>query len=587
MTTLSFHFHGYQPGDIVRWLEPDPLKPVRFEERVSPVAVRIAGDRVAGRNWTDAMLRAYGRVEKVLERASGVASVDIEPQTLVWLLERDPDAYHRAVAAWQRGTAGLVMTPPFHPILPHLHRIEREALFESMVDFYAPLLRRHSGPIGLWLPEAAYSAETIDSYLVAARRATVHLEGLPDLARGVHLLLDARQLAASEDSSTAWGATGLGGGLRFAARDHGLSGEFAFGGTAPGAFTASVKSRHATSVLVASDLESLLANPRQAERFTAIVERLRAREVSVAAPSPPARPMAADVLDFSSWSDYDEHLLHGRTSDTRWTGMRRSDGAVVSRVHRRAPMSQLWKHGFTLVTEQIENAVRRTARHVLKGLDVERRPAVLRRLAVAYNRHLFRAHYRACGLSSSEVDFAGLATSILRGKVDVEVAGFLARGYTTMLMGLRSDPRFWDNPDTRVTFQNVACLAQALVDMSIACTRAGEPERGLRLLRLLQATLLEFSESYSRLSLSDLRGAESWEGTEDAWVRSLQSEVPQRSGDDVVRRAALFAMADEVRSGLVGEGRLPSEGVAADTGHIAGEAHGEWENSDWCEHRSE
>jgi len=52
-----------------------------------------------------------------------------------------------------------------------------------------------------------------------------------------------------------------------------------------------------------------------------------------------------------------------------------------------------------------------------------------------------------------------------------QLAGFLARGYTMMLMGLRSDPRFWDNPDTRVTFQNVACLAQALVDMSAACTR--------------------------------------------------------------------------------------------------------------------
>jgi len=541
----------------------------------------IGSERIRGKNWTDAVLRTYGRLETVLERASGVASVDIEPQTLAWLLERDPDAYHRAVAAWRRGTAGLVMTPPFHPILPHHHRIEREALFETMIDFYAPLLRRHDGPIGLWLPEAAYSAEAMDSYLVAARRATVHHEGLPDLVRGVHLLLDARQLAAQEESTTAWGATGLGGGLRFATRDVGLSGEFAFGDSRSDGFAASVKSRDATSILVASDLESLLANPRQAERFTGIVEGLRAHGVAVAAPSPPARPMAAEVLDYSSWSDYDEHLLHGRTSDTRWTGMRRSDGAVVSRTHRGAPLSQLWKHAFTLVTEEIEDAVRRTARHVLKGLDVERRPAVLRRLAVAYHRHLFQAHFRACGLSSSEVDFAKVATSILRGKVDVEVAGFLARGYTMMLMGLRSDPRFWDNPDTRVTFQNVACLAQALVDMSAACTRSGEPDRGLRLLKLLRASLLEFQESYSRLSLSELRGGESWEATEDAWARSLASEVPARSEDDVVRRAALFAIPE----GVSGAARVRSEAIA-DTGHIVGEGHGAWENAEWCEHRT-
>src|SRR3990170_2396056 len=165
MATVSFHFHGSQPGDIVRWLEPDPLKPQRFEERRSPVSLRMGADRVAGQNWTDAVLRAYGRMGAALERASGVASVDVEPQTLVWLLERDPDAYHRAIRAYRGRTAGLVMTPPFHPILPHHHRIEREALFEMMIDFYAPLLRRQDGPVGLWLPEAAYSGDGLASYL--------------------------------------------------------------------------------------------------------------------------------------------------------------------------------------------------------------------------------------------------------------------------------------------------------------------------------------------------------------------------------------------------------------------------------------
>ena len=150
-----------------------------------------------------------------------------------------------------------------------------------------------------------------------------------------------------------------------------------------------------------------------------------------------------------------------------------------------------------------------------------------------------------------------------------------------MLMGLRSDPRFWDNPDTRVTFQNVACLAQALVDMSAACTRSGEPDRGLRLLKLLRASLLEFQESYSRLSLSELRGGESWEATEDAWARSLASEVPARSEDDVVRRAALFAIPE----GVSGAARVRSEAIA-DTGHIVGEGHGAWENAEWCEHRT-
>src|SRR2546428_8123194 len=454
------------------------------------------------------------------------------------------------------------MTPPFHPILPHLHRVEREALFEMMIDFWAPLMRRHDGPTGLWLPECAYSQETLASYLDTARRVAGDLEGGSDLLKGVHLLLDARQLATLEESTTAWGRTGLDGGLRFAARDPGLSADFAFGRSGPAEFATSVAGRKADSLLVSSDLESLLANPAQAERFTGIVEAIQGAGAKVASPFPPSRPMAADVLDFSSWSDYEEHLLHGRTSDTRWTGVRRSDGAVIPRTHRGTPMSQLWKPALTLVTEQIENAVRRTARVILKSLDVNRRPAVLRQIAVAYGRHLFQAHYRACGLASSDLDFERAAGAILRGKVDVEVVAFLARGYTMMLMGLRSDPGFWDNPDTRVTFENVACLAQSLVDMSEACSRAGEPDRGARLVKLLRATLLEFSESYSRLGLSGLHGAESWEATEDAWLRSVQSEVPPRSEYDVVRRATLFSVAQ--LNALGGRGRNQGDGRVAD-----------------------
>src|SRR2546426_12334138 len=152
MSTLSFHFHGYQPGDIVRWREPDPLRPQTFEQRHSPVVLRIGPDRIEGRNWTDAVLRTYGRMGSVLHRASGSASVDIEPQTLVWLLERDPSAYRAIIAAYDSGTAGFVMTPPFHPILPHLHRQERETLFDLMFDFYSPLIQRAEGrSIGLWL----------------------------------------------------------------------------------------------------------------------------------------------------------------------------------------------------------------------------------------------------------------------------------------------------------------------------------------------------------------------------------------------------------------------------------------------------
>lgn len=585
MPSLSFHFHGYQPGDIVRWSDRDPLKEQAFEERESPVVHRVGPERIAGRNWTDAVLRTYGRLGSLLERAAGVASVDIEPQTLIWLHQRDPAAYRELLAAWEGGAVGFVMTPPFHPILPHHHRIEREVLFDLMIDFHAGVLRRMAGrPVGLWLPETAYSRETRESFRASSRRASLGDEAVEESLEATFLVTDGRQFTPPRSPGEAWGRIEEPDRPFAVARDHALSDEFAFGRTAGTEFAASARARGSGSVLVASDLESLLANPEQAERFDAIVRSLRDGGVELHPPIPPRDAPACRIVDHSTWSDYEDLSSGGITSDTRWTGLRRSDGTVVSRSHRGRPLSQLWKHAFTVATERVETAVRRRALHLLRAAGVPRRPQALRQLAVAYGRHWFRAHYEAQGDADVPRDFAEAAEAILGNTVDVEVAGFLARGYVLMLMGLRSDPRFWDNPDTRVTFQNVVLLVAGLRDLAQASVRAKDVARASALRRLLQATFLEFSEWHARGEFAVLQENRAPETTETAWYASLDSEVPSKSPFDVVKRAALFALA----GGDWPDGHsMPSAaGVVADTGHIVGEAHGEWANPEWCEHRT-
>src|SRR5207249_2091742 len=354
------------------------------------VKEHIGPERIEGTNWTDAVLRTYGRMGSVLQRSSGSASVDIEPQTLAWLLERDPSAYRAIMSAYDQGIAGFVMTPPFHPILPHLHRQEREALFDMMIDFYSPLIQRSKGrPIGLWLPEAAYSRETMDSFRESARRAGVEREAIADSIQTPYLIVDARQFARPPQPGQAWARVESTERLMAVGRDHPLSGEFAFGATTAPEFAASVRSRGSGSLLVANDLESLLANPMQAERFEAIVHTLREGAVQVIPPVPPGDAPPLALVDYSSWSDYDDMLSGGITSDTRWTGLRRSDGLVASRIHRGRPLSQLWKYAFTLATERVETAVRRRALYLLRSAGVPRRPHALRRLAVSYGRHWF------------------------------------------------------------------------------------------------------------------------------------------------------------------------------------------------------
>jgi hypothetical protein len=258
---------------------------------------------------------------------------------------------------------------------------------------------------------------------------------------------------------------------------------------------------------------------------------------------------------------------------------------VVSRIHRNRPLSQLWKYAFTLATERVETAVRRRALYLLRSAGVARRPHALRRLSVSYGRFWFRDHYRAQGISANETDFARSAEDIVGGKLDVEVAGFLARGYVLMLMGTRSDPRFWDNPDTRVTFQNVVLLVQSLKDLAEASLRAKDLDRAAALGRLVRATFFEFSEWHERGEFAALQTAPAWETTEAAWYSSLESEVAQRSPTDVMKRAAMFALAAG-GDWPGGDPVLSVEEAVADTGHIVGEAHGEWKNPDWCEHRS-
>src|SRR5437879_12409073 len=229
-------------------------------------------------------------------------------------------------------------------------------------------------------------------------------------------------------------------------------------------------------------------------------------------------------------------LSGGITSDTRWTGLRRSDGLVVSRIHRNRPLSQLWKYAFTLATRRVETAVPRTALSLLLSASVPRRPHALRRLAVSYGRHWFREHYRAQGISTNDTDFARSAEDIVGGKLDVEVAGFLALGYVLMLRGTRSVPRFWDNPDTRVAFQNVVLLVQALKDLAEASVRTKDLDRAAALGRLVRATFFEFSEWHERGEFAALQTAPAWETTELAWYSSLESEVAQRSPTDVMKR---------------------------------------------------
>ncbi len=569
---LAYHFHAYQPGDIVYIKDGSGDKPVEYEERRSPVSIKIRDEDVKGENWTKAMLYSYEHIADTLSRMKGV-SVDIEPFTFLMLLRYHRKAFEDAVELLKSFDA--VPTTPFHPIVPHMDEFEQRILAEVSFDFYRPLVEKRS-VIGYWLPEAVItrkSAEIIES----------------STEKKLIFLLDERQLLYDFPQAK-YSCNRYSNSFVFG-REWSLSDAFAFNTLdVPGLIRATLeladweKEKLGIPYLVfmASDLESLLGNPEQLDRFISwmkgleqsSVERVSAQEFIRNKLSDKYRRLEGEcqftigVKEYSSWSDYFDLSIDGKTSDMRWLGLRREDGRVIHRWHKGRKLSQLWKLAFTRLFQELNRTVRYG---VLEGLkELGGRPD---EFLIRYSRIFFRDYY----------DYFGMETSpsyVLEPANGDRKALKLGRIYYLMLLANHSCPRFWENLDTRVAFGNVSVVAKALIEFM---RYFDDERRGIFEEAYLR--LLNFEGLYHIWNLGAMPSLEGWETGEEAWKEALRPEVPN-SGYNVVRRAALYVGKRDLKGELKGLiERYNLEWAVADTGHIPGEMHGRWENMEWCEHR--
>lgn len=570
----AHHFHAYQPGDIVYVDDGDGRKSITYEERKSPVAIRIGDEEVKGENWTRAMLYSYEHISEVLSRLKGI-SVDIEPFTFLMLLHYRRKAFEEAVQLL--GEIDAVPTVPFHPVMPHLDEFEQKILAQVSFDFYAPLIGDKS-VVGYWLPEA-----------VITKRTTEIVEASTD--KRLVFLLDERQLLYDFPQAK-YSCNRYSNSFVFG-REWSLSDAFAFNTLdVPGLIQETLarcddyKESLSVPYLVftASDLESLLGNPRQLERFVAWVEGLEGRGVERVSAMEFVRRKLSDefrrleeecsfemsVKDYSSWSDYFDLSLDGKTSDSRWLGYRRTDDRVFAREVNGRRISQLWKVAFTRLFEELNRAVRLGVFRGLKELNAEPREFLVR-----YARIFFGDYYNYFGADTS----LSYVLEPANGDID---ALKLGRVYYLMLLANHSCPRFWENLDTRVAFGNVSAIAKALIELMNYFN--GDELYELFVEAYLK--LLNFENLYYLWNLSTLPSLEGWETSERAWEEALRPEVPT-SSYNVVTRAALYVgkrdLSGELRN-IVEPYNL--ERTTADTGHIPGELHGLWENREWCEHGS-
>lgn len=590
---FGYHFHAYQPGDIIHIHDGSGWDPIKYSERLSPVSLKIREMEVKGRNWTRAVIKAYEYVHDTLTLLKkGSVSVDFEPFTLYMVLRYKPKIYGEIIETFQ-DYVEAVPTVPFHPIMPHLSIFEQRILARISFDFYEPFIK-DKNIVGFWLPENVITRKTAGIITESTDKRVVFLL---DERQFVGLNLPQAKFSCNTykcDGKTAF----------LFGRDHQLSDAFAFNTLDTEGLTRAVaegrvdvfkeKERIPYLVFLSSDLEALLSNPQQLDRFLRWVRGLEGKGVEAVNAVEFVRKKLSgeyrclkgecsgqfriNVKDYSSWSDYYDLSIDGRTSDMRWTGVRREDNKVVYRWHKGKKVSQLWKFAFTKLFRELNRAVRFGVMDLIKKYSNADNDSI-KEFLIRYARIFFREHYEYFEMDTS-VDYV---TEPIKD-VDPALSLKLGRIYYIMLLANHSCPRFWENMDTRVTFGNVVAISKALIELIRIYLEENSERANFLLLEYMK--LLAFPQLYYDYDLFRMQGLEGWETSEEAWFASLESEVPN-SRYNVVTRAALYTgkedLPKDIRNAI--ESLYDLKQAVADTGHIPGEVHGKWENREWCEHR--
>ena len=624
---LCFHFHAYQPGDTILRRRGDPRHPPELVERRSPVTLRMGGTEIRGDNWTDAMLRFYGAIWKLFRETgrgatSPFCSVDIEPWTLQLLARKRPDSFWAFRELVRSRLLDPVATVPFHVLLPHAEPEEQRFLSRLGFRLHDAVFGRFAGgaPLGFWFPEALYSERAARSVIQSFQDLEAE-KGLSNGAgrRRLFFILDQNQFFGMDYPQKSMSANFVmvdDERVPVFGRDRQISDRWAFRqGTIP-ELVADITANRTDPVkegkgiqyalTMASDLESLAGSAEQGERFrelgsalesagigrlshSAFLDRKLKNEYQSWEGELRSKAFMVKIRDFSSWSDYMD-LGVDYPSDTRWTGLRRWDGLVIARTLGNRRISQIWKQGLAKVLSRAARLVRNGACESIGRCVPENGPGdelQAERFLLGYSNLVFAPLLLASG-AQERLDFHHLLEDRLPRCRAEQEAALAARAYYEVLMSSRSCPCFWENIDTRVTFQSVVLLASALLDVAECCERLGLRERAADAERLFRSNLLDFHEAYRYYQLPGLFGAYGWEVSEEAWHMAIQSEIPEKSSYDVVKRAALLVASREgtpaAERALSGLNFDPAQ-VVADCGHIEGESHGRWANSAFCENR--
>jgi hypothetical protein len=465
----------------------------------------------------------YDAILGVLE----TRSIDVEPLTLLGLSKLNPQAYNRLEMLVDEGRASLFLTSYSHVILPML---ATESFLDAKVNLQWSTryhLRRHgsksSEPVFLWLSECAYTKKAACAVFEA-------IQAVQPSTR-VFLLLDEYQ-GDKIDPSRPYKLVLEKGELGLVFRSRWVSDAYAFSRDAEWltqAMRSDILRSRPDLVGAAVDAETYggAYDDGKPAFFTYVREALKdgvdERGMIIPVMFRPVDKALAEVQEInqtavlqegSSWSNYVEnHLLRpgGQTRTgviarslsplCRWTGVVLGNKGgkesyfliydwvdPLSKKAYTRVVSSVWKHAFNSLRSRGAGLVRRIVCESLPALLEDRDD--LGEVLAAYGDIVFEI--------SSWSDFASRFRigSGNRG----EAARLLLEAYRLGDQDAwMSDPTFWENFDTEVTWTSLALLAAGMIQAAKACRLLGDEKGFDELASTYVKLFLDFEETFNHI----------------------------------------------------------------------------------------
>jgi len=561
MGVVTWHFHGYQPGDILYRIEDDPGKPIKFKERSWRVSIYSAERRISSNNWTDLMLKLYKELPKILDEITSIGarvSIDIEPQTLDLLVHKHPSTFREIMRHLMEGTFELIMTYPFHPIVPHLEMPSTKDLTMIMRALYEPLLQESSF-LGVWFPEGVLTVKTLDvlDKVLSKRQKRIFVIG------------DECHVRRSFGGSSTCPGVISNTPIILCPRSRSLSDAFSFSLLSTKELLKRLSDFLRTSTcshcLLAMDLETLFYHEQKIEQFLLLLNKISKAQYSICSAGDFLERIIKrnlpihEIVEYASWSGYSD-VDGGFSLDSRWLGVRRKDFKAFSRKVYGVKISQVWKYAVL----KIQNDVINLSRELVKRLGAE---GIICNYVTLFFPHLVRFTIKDSSFFRAPLEASG---------GDLDALLYALRSYYESLMASKSCVRFWEVFDTRVTFQSGSLMASALSDAYKAAYILDEKHFMRKVLDILHL-LLNFHNAHSYYNIEALDSVEGWEVSKDAWSYSLTFSIGRKVHGNInaLSRGAYYALENEKE--LLFDVTFP-EDLTCDVGYIPSEySIGSWE----------